>query len=94
LQVGLAVFWAWDYFPSMIGTLEIERLSFAERLQAMELLWRSMSSEPDKLESPDWHKKILAKRLAKVEAGKGEFLTLTQLKKRLAKFVEDDVRSL
>jgi hypothetical protein len=51
----------------------------------MELLWRSMSSEPEKLESPDWHKKILAKRLAKVEAGKGEFLTLTQLKKRLAK---------
>jgi hypothetical protein len=40
-------------------------------------------SEPDKLESPGWHKKILARRLAKVEAGKGEFLTLTQLKKRL-----------
>ena len=59
-------------------------MSFAERLQAMELLWRSTATEPDKLESPGWHKKILARRLAKVEAGKGEFLTLTQLKKRLA----------
>jgi putative addiction module component (TIGR02574 family) len=69
----------------MFGTLEIERMSLAERLQAMELLWHSMAAEPDKLESPAWHKQILEKRLAKVEAGKGEFLTLTQLKKRLAK---------
>ena len=44
-----------------------------------------MSAEPDKLVSPAWHKTILQKRLAKVEAGKGEFLTLAQLKKRLAK---------
>ncbi|MGA2853228.1 MAG: addiction module protein [Verrucomicrobiota bacterium] len=69
----------------MIETLEIERMTFAERLQAMELLWHSMAAEPDKLESPGWHKKILERRLAKVEAGKGEFLTLAQLKKRLAK---------
>jgi putative addiction module component (TIGR02574 family) len=69
----------------MIEALEIERMSLAERLQAMELLWRSMAAEPDKLESPGWHKKILARRLAKVETGKGEFLTLAQLKKRLAK---------
>jgi hypothetical protein len=41
----------------MIETLEIERMSFAERLQAMELLWRSMAAEPDKLASPGWHKK-------------------------------------
>ena len=69
----------------MIGTFEIEQMSCTEKLQAMELLWRSMAAGPDKLESPDWHKKILTKRLAKVEAGKGEFLTLAQLKKRLVK---------
>ncbi len=69
----------------MIEALGIERMTLAERLQAMELLWRSMAAKPDKLESPGWHKKILERRLAKVEAGKGEFLTLAQLKKRLAK---------
>ena len=69
----------------MIEALEIERMTLAERLQAMELLWHSMAAGPDKLGSPAWHKKILDGRLAKVEAGKGEFLTLTQLKKRLAK---------
>jgi putative addiction module component (TIGR02574 family) len=91
---GLAVSKEQHCFSTLIETLGIERMSFAERLQAMELLWRSMAAEPDKLESPGWHKKILARRLAKVEAGKGEFLTLTQFKKRLQKFVGDDVRSL
>jgi putative addiction module component (TIGR02574 family) len=71
-----------NYFSAMIETLGIERMSFAERLQAIELLWRSIAAAPDKLESPGWHKKILAKRLAKVEAGKGEFLTLAQFKNR------------
>jgi len=69
----------------MIEAVEIERMSVAERLQAMELLWRSMTPEPDKLKSPAWHGKVLAQRLAKVEAGEGQFLTLAQLKQRLAR---------
>jgi putative addiction module component (TIGR02574 family) len=73
------------YFHIMIEALEIERMSLAERLKTMELLWRSMSAQPEKLQSPAWHKKILEKRVAKIEAGKGKFLTLAQLKKRLAK---------
>lgn len=69
----------------MIGALEIEQMSSHEKLQAMELLWRSIASGPEQPASPDWHKKVLAKRLAKVAAGKGEFLTIAQLKRRLAK---------
>jgi putative addiction module component (TIGR02574 family) len=69
----------------MIEAAEIDKMSTAERLRVMELLWRSMAREPERVESPTWHKKILARRLAKVEAGKGEFLTLAQLKRRLAK---------
>jgi proteasome lid subunit RPN8/RPN11 len=45
----------------------------------------AMAIAPDKLESSVCHKKVLQQRLAKVEAGKGEFLTLAQLKKRLVK---------
>lgn len=76
--------WA-DYFLLMIEAAEIERMSMAERLQAMELFWRSMTREPDKLESPAWHGEVLAQRLAKVEAGKGHFLTLAELDERLAR---------
>ena len=67
----------------MIEAAEIERMSKTERLQAMELLWNSISSDPESVESPAWHGEILAKRLARVETGKGKFLTLSQLKKRL-----------
>lgn len=35
--------------------------------------------------SPDWHKKVLMERLAKVEAGKGKFLTIAQLENRFVK---------
>ena len=69
----------------MIEAMEIESLSGTEKVQAMELLWRSMSATPAKVESPGWHKKVLAQRLAKMDAGQGEFLTLAQLKKRLAR---------
>jgi len=69
----------------MIEAAEIESMSLSERLQTMELLWRSMSEEPQKLKSPAWHKDVIASRLAKVKAGKGRFLTLPQLKQRLAR---------
>jgi len=69
----------------MIEAADIESMTTTERLQAMELLWRSMSRAPEKLKSPAWHKDVLTKRLAKVEAGKGRFLTLSQLRQRLAK---------
>ena len=62
---------------------EVSRLSKAERLQAMEWLWVSLSKEEQDMESPEWHGKVLAARRAKVDSGKGEFLTVAQLKERL-----------
>jgi len=50
----------------------------------MELLLRSFSGSEDEIPSPDWHGEVLAERLAKVEAGEGKFLTLPELKARLA----------
>ena len=69
----------------MIQVAEIERMSLEERLQAMELLWASITRTPDAVESPHWHEEVLAGRLAKVERGEGEFLTVAQLKERLRK---------
>jgi hypothetical protein len=42
-------------------------------------------SRTEKLAPPRWHKKVLKKRLAKVMAGNGKFLTIAQLKNRLAR---------
>lgn len=62
---------------------EVSELSKAERLEAMELLWASLSQEQQDMESPEWHGKVLAARQAKVDAGKGEFLSVALLKERL-----------
>ena len=69
----------------MIEAVQIERMSLAEKLKAMELIWQSLAHNPERVESPHWHKTVLETRLARVEAGKGKFLTVAQLKKRLAK---------
>jgi hypothetical protein len=69
----------------MIQAAEIEQMSLEERLQTLELLWASLARTPDAVPSPDWHGEVLAPRLAEVERGEGEFLTIAQLKQRLQK---------
>jgi hypothetical protein len=69
----------------MIQAAEIERMSFEERLQAMEMLWASLARTPESVASPGWHGEVLAERLAKVGRGEAEFLTMDQLKERLHK---------
>lgn len=69
----------------MIQTADIERMSLEERLRTMELLWASITRTPETVPSPGWHEAVLADRLAKIERGEGEFLTLAQLKERLLK---------
>jgi len=58
-------------------------MSVGERLQAIELLWSSISRSSHSPESPAWHEGVLAARRAKIEAGEAEFLTIDQLRKRL-----------
>ena len=62
---------------------EVSRLGKAERLQAMEWLWASLSKEQRDLESPEWHGEVLAARKAKANAGEAQFLSVEQLKERL-----------
>jgi putative addiction module component (TIGR02574 family) len=69
----------------MIQAAEIEKMSLDERLQTMELLWASLARTPDAVPSPDWHGDVLAKRMAKIDRGEAEFLTIPELKERLRK---------
>ena len=69
----------------MIQVADIERMTVDERLQAMELLWTSLTRTPDDVASPDWHGEVLAGRLPKIKRGEGEFLTLADAKARLQK---------
>ena len=59
-------------------------MNHVQKLEATELVLRSLTVDAERAESPRCHKTVLESRFAKVEAGDGKFLTLEQLKKRLA----------
>lgn len=69
----------------MIAMTDIARMSLDERLQAMELLWQSLSATPDGVASPGWHGDVLADRLARANTGQARFLPLEAAKARLGK---------
>ena len=54
-----------------IRELEIDQLSVRERLNLLEQIWDSLPEAvaPDAV--PEWHKEVLAKRLAEAEANPG-----------------------
>ncbi len=67
----------------MIAASEIENMDSAEKLKAMEMLWVSISSKPEQVKSPRWHRDIIAERLAQIERGEAKFSTIEEVKKRL-----------
>jgi putative addiction module component (TIGR02574 family) len=69
----------------MIGVAEIEKMTLEEKLEAMELLWKSISEKPDDVPSPAWHEEIVAARLARIDKGKGQFLSIEEARQRLRK---------
>lgn len=68
----------------MPATLNLKQMSRPEKVRLMEEIWQDLSADEQKVESPSWHGKIIAERVAKVEEGKATFLTLEQLEARLA----------
>ncbi len=53
----------------MVSTLQIEKMSRAEKLQAMEAIWADLSKTEADVESPSWHGDVLRETEARVTAG-------------------------
>ncbi|MCI0559387.1 MAG: addiction module protein [Nitrososphaera sp.] len=53
----------------MSVTLPLEKMSVAEKVQMMELIWDSLCREAGGIESPPWHQEILARREKALESG-------------------------
>lgn len=68
----------------MEATLPLNKMTVAEKLRAMEMLWADLSRNDAQIESPVWHGKVLREREARIKSGKAKFLTLAQVKKRLS----------
>ena len=53
----------------MTSTIQIEKMSRAEKLQTMEAIWADLSKPDAGVESPAWHEGILKETEARVAAG-------------------------
>jgi putative addiction module component (TIGR02574 family) len=49
--------------------IDIDKLGVNERLDLIEAIWDSLSSDPDQIPVPDSHKAKLDKRLDEIDAG-------------------------
>ena len=67
----------------MLEASEIEKMSVAERLRAIEQLWESVSKSDSNVPSPEWHGDVLSERKRQAKAGEARFLTLQELKARM-----------
>lgn len=63
-------------------TLEVEKMSVSERIQAMEVLWESLIRHNAEIDSPQWHYDILDQRERKIDSGEAEFISLEDLTAR------------
>jgi putative addiction module component (TIGR02574 family) len=57
-----------------VPILPLNEMSVEEKLQTMEALWQSLSSDPATVESPAWHQEELAERERKIESGEAKFV--------------------
>lgn len=68
--------------------LNIEQFDLPTKIEAMEQLWASLSSETYQPITPNWHQDVLQQRLQAVETGKSEFLDWQTAKARLRAIVQ------
>jgi hypothetical protein len=54
--------------------LPLDKMTLADKLEAMEVLWADISRRPSDLPSPPWHKDVLDERRRLVASGKLKFL--------------------
>jgi hypothetical protein len=58
----------------MSVVLPLETMTFAEKLEAMELLWADLSRQPAAMPSPQWHREVLQERRRRAADGTLKFL--------------------
>jgi hypothetical protein len=71
----------------MIAQSDIRQMPLSDKLAMLEALWEEISSEPDQVEIPQWHKDILDERLMAAERGEVEIIDWEIAKKQVRELV-------
>lgn len=53
--------------------IPLKEMSFADKMELMETLWDELSSKPEELHSPAWHKEVLDERRQLIQSGADKF---------------------
>lgn len=64
-------------------TLPLDKMTVAEKLRAMELLWADLSRDDAQVESPAWHAEVLHDRETRIESGEEQFVDWETAKQQL-----------
>lgn len=65
--------------------LPLEKMTRAEKLRAMEEIWTDLVSDPEAIESPDWHADVLRETEERYRAGLEIPIEWDEAKKQLLK---------
>jgi len=65
-----------------MAVMDIEKMTVAERLLAMESLWSSLEEEYQQSDVPPWHQRIIDQRCEMLRRGEAKILTLDELDAR------------
>jgi hypothetical protein len=71
----------------MIAQSEIRQMAFPEKLALLEALWIELSSEPDQIDIPQWHKDILDERMREAESGSVEIIDWEVAKQQIREMI-------
>jgi len=55
-------------------TIDIDQMTVSDKLRLMELLWSDISKDPENVEVPDWHRKVLEDRDRALANGETKFI--------------------
>jgi hypothetical protein len=67
----------------MEAILPLDKMTVAEKLRAMEMLWADLSRNEAQIESPAWHEEVLQEREARIQSGAEKFVDWETAKKQL-----------
>ena len=62
-------------------------MAFPEKLALLEALWIELSSEPDQIDIPQWHKDILDERMREAESGSVEIIDWEVAKQQIREMI-------
>ena len=68
--------------------IPLDKMTIAEKLQALEQIWSDLQRTPEDIRSPSWHADVLRAREERIRAGTSHFGDWTDAKLRIRQRAE------